>query len=99
MKEIKLKLIKDKEVHSEYSYTYSNDEERKEYFLKIEEYAKKIEHEIELISDLEIEPIKNEEEIMLERAEKIKALKRLKTTDYDTVKELSSVVKKLIELL
>lgn len=39
------------------------------------------------------------EEIVDTRAVLVKELKKLKPTDYDTVKELSSVVKKLIELL
>lgn len=99
MKEIKLKLIKDKEVHSEYSYTYSSDEERKEYFLKIEEYAKKIEHEIELISDLEIEPIKNEEEKSLERGNKIKSLKEINLSEITKISDLKEIVKELIELI
>lgn len=99
MKEIKLKLIKNKEIHSEYSYTYSSDEEKKEYYLKMEDYAKKIEHEVELVSDLEIETIKNEEEVMLDRMEKIKALKSIDFSIAEKTNKLALILKDLIELL
>lgn len=49
-------------------------------------------------SEYVVEEVKLEE-IVDTRETLIKELKRLKTTDYDTVKELSAVVKKLIELL
>ena len=99
MKELNLIIKKEKKFHSEYFFQYEKDEERKEYFLKIEEYAKKIEHDIELISDLEIEPIKNEEEIMLERAEKIKALKSIDLNVSKKIGKLTLILKDLIELL
>ena len=49
-------------------------------------------------SEYVVEEVKLEE-IVDTRTTLIAELKRLKPTDYDTVKELSAVVKKLIELL
>lgn len=53
------------------------------------------------IIDGQLDILTNEEieKISKERIDKISKLKSLKTTGYDTVKELTQVVKELIELL
>jgi hypothetical protein len=99
MKELNLIIKKEKKFHSEYFFQYEKDEEKEEYLKKINEYAKKIEHEIEIVSDSEIELIKSEEEKSLERGNKIKSLKEINLSEITKISDLKEIVKELIELL
>ena len=99
MKELNLIIKKEKKFHSEYFFQYEKDEEKEEYLKKINEYAKKIEHEIEIVSDSEIELIKSEEEKSLERGNKLKSLKEINLSEITKISDLKEIVKELIELL
>lgn len=99
MKELRIELKNKEIVHSEYIYQYDKEEDKKEYLEKINEYAKKIEHEIEIVSDSEIELIKSEEEKSLERGNKIKSLKEINLSEITKISDLKEIVKELIELI
>lgn len=99
MKELNLIIKKEKKFHSEYFFQYEKDEEKEEYLKKINEYAKKIEHEIDIVSDNEIELIKSEEGKSLERGNKIKSLKEINLSEITKISDLKEIVKELIELI
>jgi len=99
MKELRIELKNKEIVHSEYIYLYSKEEDKKEYLKKINEYAKKIEHEIEIVSDSEVELVKSEEQNSLERGNRIKSLKEINLSEITKIADLKEIVKELIELL
>jgi len=99
MKELRIELKNKEIVHSEYIYLYSKEEDKKEYLKKINEYAKKIEHEIEIVSDSEVELVKSEEQNSLERGNRIKSLKEINLSEITKISDLKEIVKELIELL
>lgn len=101
MKELRIELKNKEIVHSEYIYQYDKEEDKKEYLEKINEYAKKIEHEANIISDeevLEIEKV-NFEELQKLKQEKIAEIKNRDFSEISTVTKLKDLVKELIELL
>ena len=99
MKELKIELKNKDIVHSEYIYQYDKEEDKKEYLEKINEYAKKIEHEIEIVSDSEVELVKSEEQNSLERGNRIKSLKEINLSEITKISDLKEIVKELIELI
>mgnify|MGYP001357119217 CR=1 FL=1 len=99
MKELRIELKNKEIVHSEYIYLYSKEEDKKEYLKKINEYAKKIEHEIEIVSDSEVELVKSEEQNSLERGNRIKSLKEINLSEITKIADLKEIVKELIELI
>ena len=99
MKELRIELKNKEIVHSEYIYQYDKEEDKKEYLEKINEYAKKIEHEVNIVSESEIEPVKNEEDRLLERSNKLKSLKEINLSEITKISDIKEIVKELIELI